>query len=55
MDLLKIVSQIGQNYIFSFFLIFLKIEIPLISLGRKKHITYIEQQRDYIVALGSER
>ena len=41
MEPLKIVSQIGQNYIFSFFLIFLKIEIPLISLGRIKHITNV--------------
>ena len=41
MELLKIVSQIGQNYIFSFFLIFLKIEMPLISLGRIKRITIL--------------
>ena len=39
MELLKVVSQNGQNYIFSFFLIFLKIEIPLMSLDRIKHIT----------------
>ena len=41
MELLKIVSKIGQNFIFLFILIFLKIEIPLISLGRIKHITYL--------------
>ena len=41
MELLKIVSQIGQNYNFSFFLIFLKKEIPHISLGRIKHIANI--------------
>ena len=39
-ELLKEVSQNSQNQIFSFFLIFLKIEIPLISLDRINHITY---------------
>ena len=39
MELLKVVSQNGQNNIFSFFLIFLKIEIPLMSLDRIKRIT----------------
>ena len=50
MELLKIVSQIGKNNIFSFFLIFLKIDIPLISLGRKKHITNWESEKKILTS-----